>query len=575
MSIVPFKEVNVGNPGTGTSYGPDDIRDLMELLNKKIGDPIRQIQLDGDQFKIFKWILFKQPTTAPSGVLADATELGLFVDPLDGRLKVMKFGNQKVEIENIVDDLQDLDNVIITTPVNGHLLQYNGTNWVNSAVGSVGEANTAANVGATGAGIFRDKTTTVINLRKLKSVPGSGITITQNTDDISFDFAAGTLTNIPNSSLAQITDKAKLPNDTMYATLSNIQTNDIVKWDGLKFVNAPIGIVEGEVNTITNIGVGSDVFKEKVGVNFNMRRLRTENGKVTLIQNPNDISLTVNEALFTSIPHSALNQITNKTKLPDDVIYGAVSAPQVDDVLKWNGSNWVNSPVGGGSGTSDYDDVKPTGHIFGYWFPVPGLTGDGMLAGQMVDWQPDTPQISGALDLLDTKGPNRKYSAANTDDKMGIQTTNALFTRRYNADVTFRFKIPSADLDYRLYAGFHDDTNENFTTDTEVNAHSSFMLFKASNQSTYRIVHNDGGTTQAEVDTSIAVNVNAHEVRLQADATNNRWGWSLDGSAMSFITTDIPAADTPLAFYIAMEMADSTDRDLHLYYVKMRQSNLA
>lgn len=573
MSIVPFKEVNVGNPGTGTSYGPDDIRDLMEVLNNKIGSPIRQIQIDGDQFKIFKWIIFKQPSTAPSGVLADTTELGLFVDPLDGRLKVMKFGNQKVEIENIIDHLQDLTNVIITTPSTNQLLQYNGTNWVNASVGALGEANTAANVGATGAGIFRDKTTTVINLRKLKAVPTSGITITQNTDDITFDFTPGTLTNIPNSSLAQITDKAKLPSDTLYATLTNIQTDDIVKWDGLKFVNTPIGIVQGEANTIANIGVGSDVYKEKVGVNFNLRRLRTDTGKVVITQNPNDLSFTVNEALFTSIPHSALLQITNKTKLPDDVVYGAVSAPQVDDVLKWNGTTWVNSPTGGGVGASDYDDVKPTGHIFGYWFPIPGLAGTGMLDGQMQDWQPEAPQISGTLDLLDANGPNRKYSASNTDDKIGIQTTNALFTRRHDADVTFRFKIPTADLDYRLYAGFHDDANDNFTTDTDVNSHTSFMFFKASNHTTYHIVHNDGDATQHDIDTSTAVNANAHEVRLMADDTNNRFGWSLDGSALSFITTNIPGVNTPLAFYISMEMADSTDRDLHLYYVKMRQSN--
>lgn len=573
MSIVPFKEVNVGNPGTGTSYGPDDIRDLMEVLNNKIGDPVRQIQIDGDQFKILKWIIFKQPSIAPSGVLADTTELGLFVDPADGRLKVMKFGNQKVEIENIIDHLQDLLNVTITTPTTNQLLQYNGSEWVNASVGALGEANTAANVGATGAGVFRDKTTTVINLRKLKAVPTSGITITQNTDDISFDFTAGTLTNIPNSSLAQITDKAKLPNDTMYATLTNIQTDDIVKWDGLKFVNAPIGIVEGEVNTIENIGVGTNVFKDKVEENFNLRRLRSEDGKVVLTQNPNDISFTLNESLFTSIPHSALLQITNKTKLPDDVIYGAVSAPQVDDVLKWNGNNWVNSPTGGGVGASDYDDVKSTGHIFGYWFPIPGLAGVGMLDGQMQDWQPETPQISGTLDLLDTNGPNRKYSASNSDDKIGIQTANALFTRRYNADVTFRFKIPTTDLDYRLYAGFHDNTDENFTTDTDVNSRISFMLFKASNHTTYHIVHNDGDATQHDIDTSIAVNAAAHEIRLMADNTNNRFGWSLDGSAMSFITTNIPGADTSLAFYIAMEMADATDRDLHIYYVKMRQSN--
>lgn len=57
-----------------------------------------------------------------------------------------------------------------------------------AGIGS-GEANTGANVG-TGAGVFRDKTGVTLNFRRLQA--GAGVSITQNTDDI-------TITSTPSS----------------------------------------------------------------------------------------------------------------------------------------------------------------------------------------------------------------------------------------------------------------------------------------------------------------------------------------------------------------------------------------
>lgn len=74
-----------------------------------------------------------------------------------------------------------LSDVVITSPTSGQLLQYNGTNWVNATVGSAGEANTASNVG-TGSQVFKAKTSVDLAFRTL--LAGSGILLTQGTNEI-------------------------------------------------------------------------------------------------------------------------------------------------------------------------------------------------------------------------------------------------------------------------------------------------------------------------------------------------------------------------------------------------------
>lgn len=77
--------------------------------------------------------------------------------------------------------LDSLSDVVITTPSNSQLLQYNGTNWVNATVGSAGEVNTGSNLGA-GVDVFKQKTGVNFEFRTL--VAGSGIALTENTNDV-------------------------------------------------------------------------------------------------------------------------------------------------------------------------------------------------------------------------------------------------------------------------------------------------------------------------------------------------------------------------------------------------------
>jgi hypothetical protein len=109
-----------------------------------------------------------------------------------------------------------------------------------------GEANTAANVGTGEGTVFRDKTSVTINLKTIKA--GTGVVITNNTDDVTID-----------------------------AT----------------------GSGGGEANTYSTVGTGAAWTLTKSGVNLPFRSFIMGSNKLSLTTNTNDLTIDVAEGNLT------------------------------------------------------------------------------------------------------------------------------------------------------------------------------------------------------------------------------------------------------------------------------------
>lgn len=148
-------------------------------------------------------------------------------------------------------------NSVLVETNTGTIYTFTSGAWNSVGGGGAGEANLAANVG-TGAGtIFRDKTSVTLNLKTIKA--GTGVTITNNTNDITLD-----------------------------AT----------------------GAGGGETNTASNFGSsGTGIWKDKNGVDLRFYKINSTTNRLGIALSGTDhVDLTVNEANL-AVAYSQLTSV--------------------------------------------------------------------------------------------------------------------------------------------------------------------------------------------------------------------------------------------------------------------------
>ena len=65
--------------------------------------------------------------------------------------------------------------------------------------------------------------------------------------------------------------------------------------------------------------------------------------------------------------------------------------------------------------------------------------------------------------------------------------------------------------------------------------------------------------------TGVAVDTAVHEIRIVADEANTRFAWKLDAGSYNFLTANIPAATTALAYQGQGETNEALAKTWHLY----------
>jgi hypothetical protein len=153
-----------------------------------------------------------------------------------------------------LDDLNDVDTTGATVHGANYVLEYSSVSggYTLDTVTGAGEVNTASNVGASGAGVFKQKTGTDLEFKKL--VAGSNVTITGGTSDITISGGAG--------------GGASALNDLTDVVITSPSSGQVLKYDGSGWVNATVGGAFGgnytdltEVNSVNyTAGKFADIY---------------------------------------------------------------------------------------------------------------------------------------------------------------------------------------------------------------------------------------------------------------------------------------------------------------------------
>jgi hypothetical protein len=205
--------------------------------------------------------------------------------------QLLQYNSSSAKWENVTFPLTGISDVNIPSPNNGEVLTFNSSTgqWeANVAPGSGGgESNVGANVG-TGIGLFRDKVSTTLNFRSL--IAGTNITLVNNGDDITINSTGGSggsgeVNTASNVGGGQGIFRQKTGVDLELKSLlssGSISLNSTT--DAITISSS------AEANTASNVGTGTAIFKQKSGINLEFKSL-VAGTNITLVNNGDDITI--------------------------------------------------------------------------------------------------------------------------------------------------------------------------------------------------------------------------------------------------------------------------------------------
>lgn len=203
---------------------------------------------------------------------------------------------------------------------------------------------------------------------------------------------------------------------------------------------------------------------------------------------------------------------------------------------------------------------KRTGSLMG----TIGTNQNGLFTNNMTNTGGATPTMD------NTNGIYTPYNtSASIGSASGYRTTNNYTIRNFNPIILVNFAV-SVATNNRAWVGFISNTAlpASGVEDALANL-SGVMLTQRSTDTTWQIATNNGGTNSTFVDTTVTVVAGTlYQLIIKADATNNKFQWSLQGSAFADLTTTIPAATTTLGYGMMCQTAEAVTHGIRNYNVE-------
>ena len=234
---------------------------------------------------------------------------------------------------------------------------------------------------------------------------------------------------------------------------------------------------------------------------------------------------------------------------------------------------WATVSTGGG-GTIWYPDTLNSGQIWGLWTGG-SRNGTGMFSGTSVQGTPTSFQGANTSDK-----PTTDFPTTTTQNSLagfqGPQPTQGGFYTCRNQNFRFKAKFQVDFLTNKRFAiGFAAVNSLPTGTDAYLATGVAGFLFRWSSttDTNVQLLRNDASGTAVQVDTGVTLAANTPvTVEIIADEANSRIGWAINEGTVTYYTTDIPAANTYLNYFVILSTKTTTIQRWRIYYAYITQA---
>jgi len=164
----------------------------------------------------------------------------------------------------------------------------------------------------------------------------------------------------------------------------------------------------------------------------------------------------------------------------------------------------------------------------------------------------------------DADGQRKNFAtAAAIDADAGVPGPFTQSRRDFNPDVTIKFAVPTT-VTRRVWLGWMEA--DHMASDSTAATHKFALRLSTLPAVTgFTIVHSNGTTETVEAQIQ-ASDTAVHTIRLIADEVNARFGYSFDGAAVVWITSNIPAATGLLGLQLEIRTLAASAANMQFWY---------
>ena len=261
--------------------------------------------------------------------------------------------NLKQQVDTF--NLNDLVDVSAAGATNAQIIKYDGTQWVlDTDIVSTSFSIVTASPGTTPSLTYNNSNGTFtytppdlspyrLKTETLNDIPGVTVSNPVNTHVLQYN--GSVWTNQPLTGIANL-------NDIGNVFISNVQNDQVLKWDSTnnRWTNAA-DTGGTQINTINDIGNVSDTNTQNGQLlKYNSSAGRWENFTPTYISSvPAETDPIFSASAASGITSTLINNWNTAHGWGNHAAQGyllpVLTNLQTDEMLRWNGSNWVNEPT--------------------------------------------------------------------------------------------------------------------------------------------------------------------------------------------------------------------------------------